>query len=333
MSGPNDAPKMVAREDTSVEKVDPFQKMMMELNNKLSSITNAIVSSEQNLDERISASEKRVIDHIDSKYNELSEQIVKLEERISSLECEKVQQSQAISELQMESAAKSSYISTLEMKINKCNVILFNFEESEITPEDLLTNLIKFFNEVMKVIMKHTDIDVVYRLGKEQPRKIRPVFISLTTMKMRDYIFSCRRNLKDTKIYISEDCPKEIIAKRKQLLPALLGAKKLKKKAFFKYGTLVVNGKACTDEEIEDYCKSYTESSKRPRSVEVSSPTNVSQETKKQKSLSLLRASERRRSMSLSNSPGASTSRITQFFNTQAPSSPNSGTFSFQSNQ
>lgn len=218
------------------------------------------------------------------------------------------------------------------MKINRCNIILYNFEEKEITPEELLTNLIKFFNEVMKVILKHSDIDVVYRLGKEQPRKVRPVFISLTTVKMKDYVFSCRRNLKDSKVSISEDCPKEIIQKRKQLLPALLGAKKLKKKAYFKYGTLFVNGRLCTEEDIENYCKAYTESAKRPRPSEVHSPTNTSQENKKPKSVSTVIRNSRPRSLSLSNSPNpASSKQITQFFNPTMPSSPNSQTIFIQS--
>lgn len=311
------------------DPTDPFQKMMIELNK----ITGSIASSEKNLNERISASEKKVIDHIDSKYNELSEQIFKLEDRISSLENESTQQNTRIADLEMESVAKSSYIATLEMKINRCNIILYNFQENEITPEELITNLIKFFNDVMKVIMKHSDIDVVYRLGKEQPRKVRPVFVSLTTLKMRDYIFSCRRNLKDSKVSISEDCPKEIIEKRKSLLPALLGAKKLKKKAFFKYGTLIVNGATCSDEDIESYCKAYAESAKRPRSIDVQSPSNISQETKKPKSLSIVRNTARQRSLSLSNSPSATASReITQFFN-PSQNTPNTQTIFIESKQ
>lgn len=313
---------------------DRFEKMLLELNKKLTTITDSIVSSEKNLNDRIATSEQKVIDHIDTKYNELSEQIINLEERISTLENESALQSSKISELQSESAAKSSHISTLE-KINRCNLILFNFEENEITPEDLLTNIIKFFKDVMKVIMNHSDIDVVYRLGKEQPRKIRPVFVSLTTLKMRDYVFRCRRNLKDSKVSISEDCPKEIIEVRKQLLPALLGAKKSNKKAYFRYGTLLVNGTVCTDEEIEQYSKAYAESiKKRPRPSDPQSPSNISQEVKKSKGLStLVKNSGRQRSLSMNNSPlpSSSSKQITQFFNTNNPSSPNTKTIYVQS--
>lgn len=314
---------------------EPFERMMNEMNKKFDTLFQSISKSEQNLNTKISESEAKVIEHIDSKYNELSEQIIKLEERVSKLESDDAIRTAKITNLEMESAAKSSYITSLEMKINRCNFILFNFEENEVTPEELITNLIQFFSDVMKVIIKHSDFDVIYRLGKAQPRKIRPVFISLTTVKMRDYIFSCRRNLKGSKVSISDDCPKEIIEKRKKLLPALLGAKKLKKKAYFKYGTLVVNGVACSEEDIENYCKTYTESSKRPRSTDTTSPSNFLQEHKKPKSLSnIVRNAGKQRSISLSNSPVPhSSQQITKFFDPTISNSPNSKVFLVQSNQ
>lgn len=197
---------------------------------------------------------------------------------------------------------------------------------------ELVSNLVKFFKEVMKVILVHSDIDIVYRIGKETTRKIRPVFISLTTLKMKNYIFSSRRNLMGSKISIADDCPKEIIDKRKKLLPALLGAKKLKKKAFFKYGNLIVNGVVCTDEDIESYSKSYAETAKRPRPLETISPTSNIQEAKKPKNLSsVVRKAGRLRTLSMGESliPGTSKHK-TQIFHT-TPNSPNSKTIFIQS--
>lgn len=52
---------------------DLVKKIMDELNGKLSTITDSIKNSETNLNKRISTSELAVIDHIDKKYNELSE--------------------------------------------------------------------------------------------------------------------------------------------------------------------------------------------------------------------------------------------------------------------
>lgn len=306
-----------------------FQKMMDEL----AKINESIAKSEKNLNEKITTSEQKVIEHIDSKYNELSEQIVQLEERISTLENENTLQSAKISALELKAAEKSAYINSLEMKVNRCNLILFNVEEKEITPEELLTNIVKFFQVVLKVLVKHSDIDVVYRLGKAQPSKTRPVFISLTTQKMRDYIFSSRRNLKGSNVSISEDCPKEIIEQRNKLLPALLGAKKMKKKAYFKHGTLMVNGLICSDEDIENYSKAHVESLKRRRDTDIVSPTNMPQKVKKPRNIGkALERVGRPRSISLCNSPLANSSKpIHDYFDTAPPESPNSRTFFVQS--
>lgn len=51
-----------------------FKKMMDEL----VKINESIANSEKNINGKITTSEQKVIDHIDSKYNELSEQIVQL---------------------------------------------------------------------------------------------------------------------------------------------------------------------------------------------------------------------------------------------------------------
>lgn len=173
-------------------------------------------------------------------------------------------------------------------------------------------------------------------MGKPQPHKTRPMLISFTTVKMRDYIYTCRRNLKGVKVYISEDCPKEIIKQRKQLLPALLGAKKLKKKAYFKFGILMVDGTACSDEEIAHYSKGYTESLKRRRPVDSNSPTSMAQEVKKTKNTKSIVSGiwriERPRSLSLCNSPSASNSKqITEYFGTAPVDSPNCKTIFVQS--
>lgn len=52
------------------------------------------------------------------------------------------------------------------MNFNRRNLIIFNFQENEITYEELVSNIISFFNVFMKAIIKHADIDTVYRMGK-----------------------------------------------------------------------------------------------------------------------------------------------------------------------
>lgn len=181
------------------------------INTQLAAITTSIASSKTELNSNIAASEKRVIEHIKLTCSQLNDKIESLEERVC--------------ELERQSDAKSVQINALEMKINMRNLIIFNFEEKEVTDTELLSNIIQFFIEKMKAIVKHSEVDQIYRMGKPQPLKTRPIFISFVAVKTRDHVFSMRRNLKETGITISEDCPKNISARRKELMPALLGAK------------------------------------------------------------------------------------------------------------
>lgn len=83
---------------------------------------------------------------------------------------------------------------------------------------------------------------------------------------------------------ISKDCFKETLAKRKTLLPTLLGAKPLNKKVCFKLGSLTVDATVCSDEDIGNFSKPYAESLKRYRPEYTKSPTNNMQEIKNSKS-------------------------------------------------
>lgn len=272
---------------------ESFKTKMDEITQQLTKITECFVDTNK----KIAESEQKVIKHINKKYEELNGKIVGLEAKVSSL--------------QSESDAKSLRISALEMKLNMRNLIIFNFDESEITQEELVTNVVNFFNQTMKAIIRHSDVDQVYRLGKEQPQKSRPLFVSFVATRTRAQIFSLRRNLKNTKISISEDCPKDINAKRKELLPALLGARKMNKKAHFKLNTLVVNGVVCSENDIVMYKNANAESSKRLRPTDDSpSHSNVGQ-SKKHRNIAAAQRLGRQRSSSTSldaNTP------ISQFF-------------------
>jgi hypothetical protein len=156
-------------------------------------------------------------------------------------------------------------------------------------------------------------------MGKETPRKTRPLFVSFVAIKTKVQIFSLRRNLKNTKISISEDCPKDISTKRKELLPALLGARKMNKKAYFKLDKLWVNGTLCSDDEIEIYKKANNESNKRTRQTEGGNSPNNSINPKRHRSVTLTQKNGRVRSSSLS-SDSMGDNTITKFLaNTKNP--------------
>lgn len=229
-----------------------FNKSIGTLTTYIKNISCSILETEERLNKNINASETRVVEHIDSKFNELNEKVDCLEERVTTLEAE--------------SAAKTSIINALEMKSSIHNLVIFNLKEEECDELPLLEILLKLFNETMKMTIFPKHIDLLYRIGKPQLNKMRPVIISFFSLKVKNDILKAKPLLKNTLINICEDCPKEINTRRKQLLPALMGAKRMNKRAFFKIDQLIVDGKVCGPEEIEKFTKHYEETKKRHRS-------------------------------------------------------------------
>lgn len=90
------------------------------------------------------------------------------------------------------------------------------------------------------------EIDGIYRIGKRENSKNRPIIIKFLARRKAIETISSRKNLKGSKIYISEDLPKEVIEKRKQLMPILKKHKAEGKRVMFKYDKLFVD---CKDTE------------------------------------------------------------------------------------
>ena len=84
----------------------------------------------------------------------------------------------------------------------------------------------------------------VHRIGKSSPieSKPRPLIAKFTYPKDKEFVLSQAKNLRDTKFAVALDFPKEIMDKRKLLLPTLKDAKKKGHIATLVYDKLYING-------------------------------------------------------------------------------------------
>lgn len=145
-----------------------------------------------------------------------------------------------------ENAQLKNKISELELKLKfvdkdkrKNNLVFFGIEEGKAPTETELVDYIKDIIIEMGVHFEAHEVNNVYRIGKKELNKNRPVVVSLTTTWKKHVILRNRRNLQKG-VHIKEDYPKEIIEKRKQLQ---LQAEEEKKKgniAFIKYDKLII---------------------------------------------------------------------------------------------
>ena len=84
----------------------------------------------------------------------------------------------------------------------------------------------------------------VHRIGKSSPTdsKPRPLIAKFTYHKGKEFVISQAKNLGDTNFAVARDFPKEVVDKRKLLLPTLKDAKKKGHTAALVYDKLHING-------------------------------------------------------------------------------------------
>lgn len=87
-------------------------------------------------------------------------------------------------------------------------------------------------------------LERAYRLGKPsaEATKPRPIVVKFCEMSDREYVRSVSSRLKDTNYGISPHYPKDVLEKRKKLIPKMLEERKNKNKAYLVGDKLYVNG-------------------------------------------------------------------------------------------
>lgn len=73
--------------------------------------------------------------------------------------------------------------------------------------------------------MEDVSIERAHRIGKRESGKIRPIVVKFTRFPQRELVRKSAFKLKNTDLSISEQFPREIQDRRKQLLPVLKQAK------------------------------------------------------------------------------------------------------------
>lgn len=129
----------------------------------------------------------------------------------------------------------------------------------------------------LKISLDDRDINTIHRVGKKDSKheKDRPILISFVNGWKKIEIMKNRNKLKD--VYASEDYPKKILDKRKELQTKLIEERKKGNYAVIKYDKLFVReGMSEKENRKRDSSRLSPEStaSHQPRKQHVMSKTN-----------------------------------------------------------
>ena len=163
---------------------------------------------------------KNIMNHIDKKISPIIEENEKLKQSVSYLKSE---------------------IEYLKKERKSNNIVIYGLEESENSTIKLLDVVNEIFKTDLNISVAENEVNRLYRLGRNKTEgKHRPVLLSLINGWKKDQIMNNKKSLKG--IHISEDYSKEMIEKRKALLPQLIEEKKKGNIAYLKYDKLIVKG-------------------------------------------------------------------------------------------
>ena len=136
----------------------------------------------------------------------------------------------------------------LESYSRRNNLNFFNIpEQTDESFENSETILRKFMAAELKISKEDVDdisFQRVHRIGKSSltDSKPRPLIAKFTYHKDIEFVISQAKNRRDTNFAVARDFPKEIVDKRKFLLPTLKDAKKKGHTATLVNDKLYING-------------------------------------------------------------------------------------------
>lgn len=120
------------------------------------------------------------------------------------------------------------------------NIIIFGLEELETSEKDLIQSLKEHIKQDIKINIEFSEVNKIHRIGHKKPEddKPRPILCSFVNNWKKKEIIQNKKDLK--KIYITQDYPKEVLQKRKELQTELVEERKKGNIAYLRYDKLIV---------------------------------------------------------------------------------------------
>lgn len=179
--------------------------------------------------------------------DELAIQTTAITENISSMIDEKLKPlTEENIALKKEVNELKSKIQGMDRETRKNNLILHGLPETEENNTQLMETVLSTLNTVSNATeMDNWDrweVSRAHRLGKKNEKSSRPILISLTLIWRRAELLKNKKNLPKN-IYITEDLPREVLNRRKELRNKLIEERNKGKIAYFKFDQLIVKDK------------------------------------------------------------------------------------------
>lgn len=225
--------EVVTGSGVSVNDPNPLISALNQIKDELKNSQRQIsMEMESKLSDKITSEMQKINDNITDKLAPLTADVQVIKERLDTCE-------EDITEIKKEGEKEKKDI---EKEKRKKNILIHGINVSSGPNQNKRAAelVVEILRTKLGVDLNLDHIDFTKTLGQ---RPSGPILMGLTSWNKKTEILSKSHKLKDTKIFIGQDFPPEVIATRKALLPIMKEHRKAGKHAIIKYDQLVV-GKA-----------------------------------------------------------------------------------------
>lgn len=145
--------------------------------------------------------------------------------------------------LKKEIVKLQSKVQSLEREARKNNILIHGFKESETNTEELRKKLLEVLNEVSQKagFRKYDEWEIsdLRRIGKKDSKKTRPILATFTLVWRKYELLKNSKNF-PTGMYATEDYPKDVMIKRKELKDKQMLEMMNGNKAIIRYDKLII---------------------------------------------------------------------------------------------
>lgn len=214
---------------------------------------------------KIENSEKKIIENSDKKVDVIIGDVNDLKKKLEEKEEE-------INQLKRDH----------ERHKRRKNLILHNIPDNVESSIALRDMVIKIIRDECKVDIGNY-VDCIFRIGKPDNKKTRPILISLTSFDKKMEVMWSRKQHNST-IELSEDFCKEVCEERRRLSPILMNLRELNyKNVHLKYDKIFVDGVECNEEMLLQLINDKRKTDEIPGiEVDLTASTTVDEEEKKE---------------------------------------------------
>lgn len=237
----------------------------------IADVMSFLVKMDTNFNSKISAIEVRLgnLEGLDSKVNNIGKEIEKMttlmfdrqkkvDERMSTIEDKQDSvnlslgfTNEKVSNLEKENNRLSGDLVYLQSQSMRNNLLFSGLAEAQQeVPRQTEGMLREFMVDKLEIAQELVDqivLERVHRVGQNVRGGPRSIVAKFSLFKDRETVRKLRSKLNGTKFYINEQFPKEVVEKRKKLLPRMKAAKNDGKQAWIAYDKLYIDGVVVKD--------------------------------------------------------------------------------------